>query len=241
MNKYIKVLAVSLALIPIISFASIEYNLKYGQKNPEVRELQDFLIDKGVLADGNNTGYFGLKTLKAVKQYQADNRIPNTGYVGNLTRGAINAELETLTASSTEQEVAETGTSTLATSTPVVNSQPSITYIYNYPTTPESIIQTTNAPMEITISEPTATLTNQPNTGKYTISFTVSDNKKALLFTYNGTSTSGEYSKGGISWDADKYKAGEPTTFVTDYEGTLNYKIDYGNGLATREGTINIE
>jgi Putative peptidoglycan binding domain len=122
-TKYMKYVAVLLISIPTITLASIDFNLKYGQKTPEVRELQDFLIDKGVLQDGNNTGYFGTKTLKAVKQYQLDNKIPSTGYVGSMTRKSINTELEEITASSTEAEIKETGTST-----PIVIIQPQIIY-----------------------------------------------------------------------------------------------------------------
>jgi hypothetical protein len=92
-------------------FASIDVNLKYGQKNDSVAELQDFLADKGLLTS-SPTGFFGLLTLKAVKAYQVSQNLPVTGFVGPMTRAIINKELDAVVADSTAAEVAETGTST---------------------------------------------------------------------------------------------------------------------------------
>lgn len=82
-------------------------NLKYGdgQKNinltlvkfgPEskiykVIELQNSLISDGYLS-GNATGYFGTKTLKAIKSFQKDNNIIATGYVGIKTQGVLRSK-----------------------------------------------------------------------------------------------------------------------------------------------------
>ena len=81
--------------VPIIAFASIDTNVRYGNKGDIVYELQDFLYDKGYLSV-SPTGYFGLVTLRAVKSYQTANNIPSTGYVGVLTRSKINEELNTI-------------------------------------------------------------------------------------------------------------------------------------------------
>lgn len=75
-----------------ISYASIDKNLKYGQKDKEVTELQEFLIDKGLLKTTPST-YFGLLTLKAVKAYQTSIGVSPTGFVGVLTREKINKEI----------------------------------------------------------------------------------------------------------------------------------------------------
>lgn len=103
-----KIIALSLALLvlPVIAFASIDTNLYYGVKNQsQVRELQEFLIDKGLLT-GEATGNFYSLTLKAVKKYQEAQGLPQTGYVGTMTRGAINQELADLL-KDTDNELAQ--------------------------------------------------------------------------------------------------------------------------------------
>lgn len=105
-----KYILFGLLLIPSFALASIDSNLKYGMRSSSVSELQDFLTVGGYM--NQTTGFFGLVTLKAVKQYQSDNNIPNTGYVGILTRTSINNALAVDTASSTQAEVVETGTTT---------------------------------------------------------------------------------------------------------------------------------
>ena len=71
---------------------SIENNLRYrdrdATKNGEVSLLQDFLQSKGYL-NSEPTGYFGILTFKAVKDFQRDNGINPTGYVGSITRAKI--------------------------------------------------------------------------------------------------------------------------------------------------------
>ncbi len=67
-------------------------NLRYGTKDSkgsaQVYQLQAFLKEKGYL-NVNATGYFGTMTLRAVKSFQKDNAIPQTGFVGPLTRASI--------------------------------------------------------------------------------------------------------------------------------------------------------
>jgi len=89
-----------------ISPVAINANLKYGDKNNNVYQLQDFLIDKGYLK-GSSTGLFGLLTLKAVKNYQKSVGINPTGFVGLATREKINAEIMTEIESSIKAEQQE--------------------------------------------------------------------------------------------------------------------------------------
>jgi len=99
-----------LLFIPLVAGASIDTNLYYGlRNNSDVRELQELLIDKGFLT-GSATGNFLSLTLKAVKQYQASEGIIQTGYVGTLTRTAINNDLATQLSASNAEATTETGT-----------------------------------------------------------------------------------------------------------------------------------
>ena len=108
--KKVIIALISLLFVPFFTNASIDSNLYYGLKNnDDVTELQEFLISKGFL-DHEPTGSFLSLTLNAVKAYQTSVGIQNTGYVGNLSRQAINAELASNLETSNTQAVSETGT-----------------------------------------------------------------------------------------------------------------------------------
>ncbi len=110
MKKLLLVVSLCLLLAPAFTFASIDNNLYYGlQKNSDVKQLQEFLIDKSFLT-GSSTGNFFSLTLKAVKAYQASEGINSTGYVGTLTRTAINNDLATQLSASNAEATTETGT-----------------------------------------------------------------------------------------------------------------------------------
>lgn len=116
-----KILLLTL-LIPTLTFADITKDLRFGMKDTQVKELQQFLIDKGYIPQGSKTGYFGAKTLQGVRRYQKDMKLPSTGFVGRLTRVSISndnkiVELSTFTPQNIE-------VATTSTSTPVVPIQP---------------------------------------------------------------------------------------------------------------------
>jgi peptidoglycan hydrolase-like protein with peptidoglycan-binding domain len=104
-------ITLSLLSLATTANASIDINLKYSQKNTEVFELQEFLVDKGYLTTSPSS-FFGLMTLRAVKAYQLGVGLPSTGYVGSMTREKINASLSEDVSSSVDAEIAETGTTT---------------------------------------------------------------------------------------------------------------------------------
>jgi len=75
-------------------------DLEYKMTSPDVKNLQ-IVLNKdpntrvavsGAGSPGQETNYFGSLTLAAVKKFQAANAIPTTGYVGPLTRAALNAK-----------------------------------------------------------------------------------------------------------------------------------------------------
>ncbi len=84
------ILITLLTLTPIFTFASIDKDLKFGMKNNSVKDMQQILFNKGYLDKSSVTGLFGNITLRAVKNYQSDNKIVSTGLVGPLTRGLMN-------------------------------------------------------------------------------------------------------------------------------------------------------
>jgi hypothetical protein len=66
-------------------------NLTIGSAGADVTALQNLLIADGYLASAP-TGYFGALTKAAVIKFQAAHTIsPQSGYIGPLTRGALNA------------------------------------------------------------------------------------------------------------------------------------------------------
>jgi len=70
---------------PAATAVCFDADLQKGMTSDSVKDLQ---IKLGVTP---TSGYFGPITLAAVKTFQTSNGIINTGYVGPLTRGALNA------------------------------------------------------------------------------------------------------------------------------------------------------
>jgi hypothetical protein len=83
-----------LAFAMIASAASFNTNLTVGSTGADVVALQTALMNAGynipAIAAGTPKGYFGSQTQTAVKAYQAARSIPSTGFVGPLTRAALN-------------------------------------------------------------------------------------------------------------------------------------------------------
>ncbi len=69
----------------------LPYNFHRGYESKVVSKMQTFLISQGLLS-GEPTGFFGDKTLEAVKSYQKSRGLPQTGMVYGMTRAAIKAD-----------------------------------------------------------------------------------------------------------------------------------------------------
>lgn len=72
-------------------------DMTIGSTGQDVLELQKTLISLGFLQIAAPTEYYGPMTAAAVKLYQTAHGIPATGFVGPLTRAALNAEVTTTT------------------------------------------------------------------------------------------------------------------------------------------------
>ncbi|MFP2910041.1 N-acetylmuramoyl-L-alanine amidase [Pyxidicoccus sp. 3LFB2] len=70
--------------------------LRKGAEGPKVKQLQDALVKLGYMTKAQvatGPGIFGLKTETAVKKFQADKKLPTTGYYGELTHAAMKKAL----------------------------------------------------------------------------------------------------------------------------------------------------
>lgn len=93
-------IASGVALFAIASIAGAQgytfnTNLTVGSTGADVVALQTWLIANGysipsIASGAASKGYFGSQTQTAVKAYQTAKSIPSTGFVGPLTRGALN-------------------------------------------------------------------------------------------------------------------------------------------------------
>lgn len=124
MKKLAILLVAVVAFIPFVTLADFNTNLSTGSSGPEVTQLQQYLISKGLL-NAQPTGYFGALTQTAVAVYQTIAGIaPASGYFGAITRAYINMHLGTSTSSSTIQSSTSAmdttipATQTTTTSTP---------------------------------------------------------------------------------------------------------------------------
>lgn len=87
--------------VAVLAFASVagaqsfNANLTVGSTGADVVALQTALMNAGfnipaIASGAASKGYFGSQTQSAVKLYQASKGIINTGFVGPLTRAALN-------------------------------------------------------------------------------------------------------------------------------------------------------
>lgn len=79
---------ISFSSASALTCVDLPTNVFRYEESDQVKTLQDFLYEKGYLKATPN-GYFGPGTFAAIKMYQADNGISQTGTVGPLTRASI--------------------------------------------------------------------------------------------------------------------------------------------------------
>lgn len=117
---------------------SFDSNLYYGiTNNQDVTNLQTFLTAQGDYSGPITGNFYGL-TKKAVVEFQANNRLPETGYFGVLSRGVANGLLYTQVNQSASQG-AQAATSTATGSTDTGNTAPSPTTVLTVTVVPPSV------------------------------------------------------------------------------------------------------
>jgi peptidoglycan hydrolase-like protein with peptidoglycan-binding domain len=76
----------------VVPVPVLNNTINIGTTSSDVKKLQSFLIEKGLLAPGNTTGYYGKLTTQAVKQYQTKNSLSVTGNIDTNTLAKINGD-----------------------------------------------------------------------------------------------------------------------------------------------------
>ncbi|MCP3103122.1 N-acetylmuramoyl-L-alanine amidase [Myxococcus sp. K15C18031901] len=79
--------------------------LSKGDTGPKVKQLQDALVKLGYLTKAQaatGPGTFGAQTEAAVKKFQADKKLPTTGYYGDQTYAALKKALSGTTTPPTQ-------------------------------------------------------------------------------------------------------------------------------------------
>lgn len=109
---------------------NLSRTLSRGAKGNDVTQLQNFLINQGDLAGGNNTGFFGTLTEAAVKKFQCRSSIVCSGTPATTGYGTVGAKTRAAIARACSSAAAPTGTS-YAQNTYTTYSQGSYTQAQN--------------------------------------------------------------------------------------------------------------
>jgi peptidoglycan hydrolase-like protein with peptidoglycan-binding domain len=96
-SRFIPFVFLAFLLLPFLTSAqtaqtscpNLSRNLSIGLEGSDITALQNFLIAQNLLPQGDNTGYFGRLTKAAAIQFQTQQGLPTTSFVGPLTRAAI--------------------------------------------------------------------------------------------------------------------------------------------------------
>jgi hypothetical protein len=101
------------------SYTSIIRSLYRGYSGSDVESLQRYLIDQGLLAVGNATGYFGPLTQQGVESFQKREGIVSSGSVDTTGWGAFGP----ITRSRYNELISNQGSTTLVSTSPLTNSE----------------------------------------------------------------------------------------------------------------------
>lgn len=155
-------------LIPNLASAAVEKNMQYGAKGEQVIQLQEFLIDNGFLFTEPTGSFFSL-TRRAVKEYQKSKGIAPTGFVGPITRAAMNKDMETsqIAGMGGIIELPETVVAPVL-ETPVVQPvQPTIQYVFQRQTQPTQEVTKPKSMKELTVTKTLSEIFTYSDGGNY--------------------------------------------------------------------------
>lgn len=228
-------------LLPLISHASIDQDLRYGSSGPEVSELQEYLVAGGFLTS-QPTGNFYSLTRKAVVAYQASVNLPATGFVGTLTRASINTDL----ADNTSPEEAEaTPVVTVSSDTSALQKQLSDLLVQV-----QALVAQQKAQTDATIATNQAvaqvvqntapvfgSISQATSTPAVPVAILVNGNEGTTTDTIYGGScslytpkVSVQYSDGSIKNDAFKYITTDGNDHGVNVGGSFNYRSSLKTG-----------
>ena len=195
--KHMKKILLLTLLIPTLSFADITKDLKFGMKDTQIKELQQFLIDKGYIPKGSKTGYFGAKTLQGVRRYQKDSKLPATGFVGRLTRVSIGNDNKIVELASVATQNIEVATTTSTTTTPVNAPMFPINTVVPTPEKVYNIVIMEETTKPYTLGTPTLITKKTPSDVEYSyieipVTLDSSILKAGYTVTFLGTVTNGD-------------------------------------------------
>ena len=221
--KHMKKILLLTLLIPTLSFADITKDLKFGMKDTQIKELQQFLIDKGYIPKGSKTGYFGAKTLQGVRRYQKDSKLPSTGFVGRLTRVSIGNDNKIVELASVATQNIEVATTTSTTNTPVNAPMFPINTVVPTPEKVYNIVIMEETTKPYTLGTPTLITKKTPSDVEYSyieipVTLDSSILKAGYTVTFLGTVTNG-----------DKVNTGQGASNQLNSQSLPNYVLNLWN------------
>jgi hypothetical protein len=166
-------------------------NLVIGSTGSDVKCLQTILNQSattqvsatGAGSPGNETTYFGAKTLAAVKIYQAAHGMTPANQVGPMTRASLNAALGTTTTTTTTTGTLPTGCTSTAGFSPLTGVSCATGAVTNQ-------AGTISASLASDTPASSAIIKNQANAGLLNINFTGTGTITSISLQRSGISTS---------------------------------------------------
>lgn len=216
-------------LIPSVSLASFDNNLKYGAKGEEVVELQEFLIEQELMT-GQATGNFYAVTLKAVKAFQILHNIkPVSGYFGSISRAKATSLLE----------LEESNIEAVKEEAPLPVYQPIILPTYQAPTPIVTVQQSQSEPIILTGSFDIVVY-SETWTNSAMIAFRKLRNTDDIILTFNGIDYTNEKVSGEwgylIGSQSEAYRTVKGHVLDTlEPSTTYNYTLTF-----KREGVTSV-
>lgn len=221
---------------PVPACIQLPTTIKLGSRDAKttyVKSLQTFLVSKGYLTD-TPTGYYGNKTVAAVKAFQKANKIDPTGVAGPLTR----AKIQEVVGACSNNGVVVIKTTTTSTTTPATTTASS-TALSAGGSTSSSTEQTPVAPVKVVAPDATWVSVQAKNITKTSAKLEAVFTSTKAYTTYVKWGTGGTYSRrtGGVG------VSGTSQTVSYDISGlspntTYNFQFFVEDATATQKISV---